>query len=159
METEIKHNFNIGDKVRARVFDESGNLVQEQVMENQTQYDGLDVISSIILADNPGTETGFDDLAIGIGTGQAATATTLASEIVTNGGQRAASTGTQATTTRTNDTSVLTHEWTFTGAFTVTEAGIFNAGTLGKMLAYTGSLNVTVATGYKLEIQWSIVFS
>ena len=142
-------------------YDETGKLVDDGFIKNQVQNTGLAVASSLVAADNPGTKTGFDYMCIGISTGQAVTDSTLASEITTGGGERASTTTAQATDSVTDDTIVFTKEWTFTSAFTVTEAGITNNATadLGDMLCYNDGLSILVASGYKLKLEWSVVFA
>jgi hypothetical protein len=96
----------------------------------------------------------FVNLAIGTGTAAAAaTDTALGTEITTNGGGRGAATATQVTTTVTNDTTQLVKTWTFTGAFAVTEEGIFdNATSGGNMLARQVFAAVNVASGDSLTV-------
>ncbi len=68
------------------------------------------------------------ELAIGINTSTAnALDNALGQEIITLGGQRAAGTASQVTTSVTNDTMQLVHTWSFTGAFAIVEEGIFDA--------------------------------
>jgi hypothetical protein len=69
-------------------------------------------------------------LAIGTGTGaEAAANTTLTTEITTNGGERAA-----VTPTHSDNVITWTHQWTFTGNFTVTEIGLLNAAADGDLI-------------------------
>lgn len=102
-----------------------------------------------------GTETDpFIYLGLGIGT---ATASGLASEIVTGGGEIAEATASLVTTTETNDTAQLVYEWTFSDSFAITEEGIFNASSGGDMLAYQNFSAVNVESGNKFEVTHQIV--
>jgi hypothetical protein len=88
------------------------------------------------LTGNTGSPTAFTYLANGSGaTAFAATQTALVTENTANGSARAAATVSRTTTTVTNDTLVLTKQWTATGAVTIKEAGIFNGSSGGDMLA------------------------
>lgn len=170
---EASQPANIRDHIRARggikywLYDENDVLIKEGYakmklgLKNQVQNSGLAVVSSLVASDNPGSETGFDYMCIGISTGQAVTDSTLASEITTNGGERAATTTSQDIDAVTNDTIIFEKEWTFTGTFTVTEAGITNNSTadLGDMLVYNDGLSILVNSGFKLKLQWSVVFA
>ena len=118
------------------------------------QNAGLAAISGLILTDVSVDD--FDYIALGTGSGQAVTDTTLASEITTNGGERTAGTGTRTTTTITNDTAQLVVQWTFTGSLAITEAGMFNANSGGDMLAYQDFSAVNVVSGDTLTITWKI---
>ena len=81
---------------------------------------------------NQGSYNPFINIAIGIGTNAAAaTDTTLQSEITTLGGQRKAATASQIQTTVANDTTQLVALFSFTGAFAVTEEGIFDSASAG----------------------------
>lgn len=91
-------------------------------------------------------------LAIGIGTETGSTATALNSEITTNGGARAAGTASRTTTTQTNDTTSLTHTWTFTGSFAITEEGILTASSSGSLLAYQTFSAINVVSGDTLAV-------
>jgi hypothetical protein len=100
-----------------------------------------------------GSEAAFTYIAIGIGTTAANVAdTTLVSEITTAGGQRANSTASRTTTTVTNDTARLVNTFTFTGSFSVTEAGVLNASSAGVLLCRQVFTAVSVASGDSLQI-------
>lgn len=128
-----------------------------QVMRNQIQDAGLAALAALTL--NDVAEDDFDWIALGTGTGQATSATELATEISTNGGERAACTGTRTTTTETNDTAQLVTTWTFSGALAITEAGIFNADSAGDMLAYTDFSAINVVSSDTLEATWKVAFA
>ena len=105
-----------------------------------------------------GAEAAFDYVAIGIGTTAANIAdTTLESEIVTNGGQRAQDASpTRETTDVTNDTAVTDKTFAFTGSFAVTEAGILNAASTGVLLARQVFSAINVVSGDSLAVTWKI---
>lgn len=102
---------------------------------------------------NQGGYSPFVNQAIGIGSETAAAADkALSYEITSGGGQRAAGTASQVTTTITNDTMQLVHTWSFTASFGVTEEGIFDATSAPTVTTLTASINnsvtsATVASG------------
>lgn len=139
-------------------FDKHGVLLGARHVNNTIVNAGLAVVSGLVLSDIGGTA--FDYIAIGTGTtGAAATDTALETEITTNGGERTAGTGTQVTTSVTNDTAQLVATFTFTGAFAVTESGVFNAASAGTMLCRQTFSAVNVASGDSLQITWKVQFS
>ena len=107
----------------------------------------------------------FTYVAIGTGTGQTATSTTLAAETVVSGLARAAATSTSETTTVTDDTMQWVKTWTNGGATTViTEFGVFNNAVkdAGDMMMYaelspsaslpiTSTLTITAKTQIKAD--------
>ena|SRR3990167_2856765 len=78
--------------------------------------------------------TAWTHIGLGTGTGQGASSTTLAVETSASGMARAAATVTTETTTVTDDTIQFTKTFTATGTITITEAGAFNAASVGDML-------------------------
>lgn len=85
---------------------------------------------------NTGSKTAFTYLELGTSdTAFAASQTALQAAITDSGLGRASATVSQQTTTQTNDTLRLSHQWTASGSKTVKEAGIFNASSSGTMLA------------------------
>ena len=142
--------------------DKDGNVKEERIIPNQIQDAGLAAIASLILNGNPGSVDAFDAIAIGSGTGQAVTATTLQNEINSNGGERrhgANVTKSRVTTTKTNDTAQFQTTFTFNGDLAITEAGIFNASAVGDMLAYQDFSVINVANTDNLQITWKVQFS
>jgi hypothetical protein len=142
--------------------DKDGKVKEEKVVTNQIQNLGLAAIASLIATDNPQSETAFDYMAIGSGTGQTVASTTLATEITTSGGARrggADVVASSATTTVANDTVQFVSTWSFSGSLTITEAGIFNATPAGTMLAYQDFSAINVANGDNLQVTWRIVFA
>ena len=156
---KVKENMGMSGIIQLVHKDKTGKILQTKVVHNQIQNAGLAEVSSLILTDDPGTATAFDYMALGTGTGQAVTDTTLATEIAASGGERAAGTGTQTTTTVANDTSQLVVTYTFTGALAITEAGIFNASSAGDMLAYQDFSVINVTSGDSLEVTWKVAFA
>ena len=91
-------------------------------------------------------------LAIGVGTGGT---TALSSEITTLGGARAtATTISQTLTSVANDTTSLAITWTFSGAFAITEEGIFDSTTPAgsHMLAYQSFSAINVVSTDQLSV-------
>jgi len=90
------------------------------------------------LAGNVGSKTAFTYLELGTSdTAFSASQTALQAAITDSGLARASATVSQQTTTQTNDTLRLTHQWTATGSKTIKEAGVFNGASGGTMLART----------------------
>ena len=96
------------------------------------------------------TPTAFTYMAIGSGsTAEAATQTTLVTEITTNGGQRAAATCSYVA----NYTARWTKLFKFTGNVTLREVGIFNAASSGDMLLrHVYPADKTYVNGESVEI-------
>lgn len=113
------------------------------------------------LVGNTGSKTAFTYLELGTGTTAfAASQTALVTAITDSGLARAASTVSQQTTTQTNDTLRLTHEWTASGSKTVAEAGIFNASSGGTMLARTKlSTARSLTSGNTYTYTYDIIFA
>jgi hypothetical protein len=142
--------------------DKNGKVKEQREINNQIQNAGLTCMASLIASDNPDSKTAFDYMAIGTGTGQAVTATTLATESSASGsGRRGGSdvVGTLQTTTTTDDTIQFQTTWSFTGSLAITEAGIFNDASAGDMLAYQDFSAINVANGDSLQVTWKIVFA
>lgn len=129
----------------------TGNWTTEPIKHNAIVPDSLANVAGLLC----GAETDpFKFLAIGIGT---ATPAGLGSEIVTGGGEAAEATVSLVTTSVTNDTAQLVHEWTFTAPFAITEEGVFNAVAAGDPLAYQNFAAVNVVSGNKFEVTHQIV--
>jgi len=100
-----------------------------------------------------GSEAAFTYLAIGTGTTAADAAdTTLETEIITGGGERAAATASRTTTDVTNDTARLVLTYSFTSTFAVTEAGALNAASAGVLLNRQVFSAVNVVNGDSLQV-------
>ncbi len=114
---------------------------------------GLAEMSGLLLTDIGGNA--FDYIAIGTGTTAAAISdTTLETEQM-----RVAGTGTQLTTTTTNDTAHLESTFNIVSTLAITEAGILNAGALGTLLNRQIFAAINVVNGDVLVIKWDISFS
>ena len=150
-------------KIKGNVFytvkDSEGNIKEQREIKNQIQTLGFSAIASLIATDNPGTEDTFDYMAIGIGSGQTIADTALDSEITTAGGERRGGVDVVATLTGTDD-EILQFQttYTFTDAFAITEAGIFNDASVGTMLCYQDFTAISVVNGDSLQITWQITF-
>jgi hypothetical protein len=133
-----------------------GRLVDQRLAYNTVTTIGKAKMAGLLLADCAATATAFDNIAIGTGTGAgAATQVALTGEIF-----RTAGVGTLTTSGTPNDTAQLVAATiTFTGAFAVGEAGVFDsaAATVGNMLArapLSAVLNVT--SGDSLVVTYKI---
>jgi hypothetical protein len=131
-----------------------------------TRYDEYDLITNVGKALAAGllgavsAPAAVTYLAIGIGTNApAVTDTILQSEITTGNGARAASTTSLITTAVTNDTMQITHQWTFTAPFAVTEAGSFNASSSGVLYTHDVFTAVNVVSGDQLTVTIQIQMS
>ena len=83
-------------------------------------------------ATGTGSPVAWTYMALGTGTGQDASDTTLATEnTASNGLQRASATVSTVTTTVTGDTAQWVKTFTSTATVTITEAGIFNHASAG----------------------------
>ena len=104
-----------------------------------------------------GTPAAFTYLALGITNTAADPAdTTLASEIVDSGLERAAATCTVTTITTTDDTAQLAHTWTASGAKGLVETGVFNDPTTGTLLARSIFAIVNVAIGDSFTMTYKV---
>lgn len=103
-----------------------------------------------------GAEAAFTYIAVGIGTTAANVAdTTLESEIVDSGLERAAAAVSRVTTDTTNDSARLILTYTVTGTKAVTESGVLNAGAAGTLLARQVFSAVNVVSGDSLQVTWT----
>ena len=131
-----------------------GRVKEDRLIGNTIAAVGKAELDGLMIVDVGGT--GFDYIALGIGT---PAATALGSESTTNGGARRGGvdvTGTRVTTTTADDTGQLVTTFTFTGALALTEAGIFNAANAGTMLASQSFSVLNVADTDTLAITWRI---
>ncbi len=136
----------------------NGEVINRLVTPNVITNAGKAEAAALLLTDVSGTD--FDYIAIGTGTTAAdATDTALEHEIVTGGGERrggADVTGSQVTTSVTNDTAQWVTTFTFTSSFAVTESGIFNASSGGDMLCRQTFSAINVSSGDSLQITWKV---
>ncbi len=127
--------------------------IEKQIVPNTIMNAGKVEISGLILTDIGGTA--FDYLAIGTGTGAPnATETALLGEKY-----RSAGTGSQETTTVTDDTARLTTSVSITSSVSITEAGIFNSDSAGAMLARTTFSAVSVNNGDTVNLGYDVKVS
>lgn len=122
-------------------------------VENLITNVGFAEMSGLLLTDIGGTA--FDYIAIGIGTTAAAvTDTTLETESM-----RVSGTGTQTTTSVTNDTAHLECTFNITSTLAITEAGMLNAASSGDLLNHQIFSAVNVVNTDTLIIKWDVGFS
>jgi hypothetical protein len=141
-------------------FDKSGSLIESVETPNTVVDGGFTEVAGLFCSDVAGSYTAFDY--IGVGTGVAAatyTDTVLASEITDSGMQRAASTGTLTTVNVTDDTAQFVKSFSVTGSKAVTESGIFNAASVGKLLCRQTFSAINVVNGDTLQITWKVTVS
>ena len=99
-------------------------------------------------------------LALGTGsTAASPTDTALVAEVTDTGLARAAATVTRVTTTVTDDTLQLLHEWTATGVKILREIGAFNAASAGTMLARKVYDAITTADTDHVKMTYKFPFS
>jgi hypothetical protein len=106
-----------------------------------------------------GSEAAFVYIAVGIGTtGEAVGNTTLESEVVDSGLERASATASRVTVDVTNDGARLVHTFSVTGTKAITESGVLNAGSGGTLLARQTFSAVNVVNGDTLAVTWTFDF-
>ena len=104
-----------------------------------------------------GGEAAFTYIATGTGATAAALGdTALQTELATSGLSRANSTASRVTTDVTNDTARLQNTFTVTGTAAVTESGVFNAASVGTLLARQVFSAINVVNGDSLQITWDV---
>ena len=131
----------------------NNEVIAERDSENTIMNAGKAEVSSLILTDVGGTA--FDYIAIGTNsTAPNATQTALLAQQY-----RVAGTGSQTTTTVTNDTARLTGSIAITSTATLQEAGIFNSSSAGDMLARTTYSAISVNSGDTLNIGYDVAVS
>jgi hypothetical protein len=120
---------------------------------NAITADGMDAVTELLLLDvaDP-TDGQFDFIGIGTGTTPAA----VGDSALGTQQQRSAGTGTQQTTTQTNDTAQLTHQFSFGGSFAITEAGVFNHATNTLLLSRCTFDAVNVTSADTLDVTYKI---
>lgn len=91
-------------------------------------------------------------VAMGTGTGQAASATTLATEVET----RTLGTESIVTTTVTNDTYQVVGTVAATAARAVTESGLFDASSAGNIFTYGDFSAINLANGDSIQFTWKV---
>lgn len=143
------------DNVEIIHYDIDGKIKDKKTYRNLITNVGKAAMASRLNGD--GAEPVFNYCAIGIGvTAAAITDTALVSEITTFGGQRAIATVSRITTAITNDTAQWTTLYSFAGSFAITEAGLFNAASIGVLLARRVFSPINVVSGDSIQITWKI---
>jgi hypothetical protein len=145
--------------VSIEIRDKDGNLKYSETGENIITYVGKAAMAALV--GNVSSPVAFTYLAVGSSaTAAAATDTALGSEITMNGLARASATVMQITTTQTNDTLKLTYTWTATGTQAVNEVGIFNAASIGTLLAhYVFTSTKNLSSTDQLIIVYTVQFT
>lgn len=107
-----------------------------------------------------GAEAAFTYLAVGTGTVAAAAGdTALGAEISTSGLSRANATVSRVTTTQTNDTAQAQYTWTASGSVSPSEAGIFNASSVGVMAARQVFTAIPLSTSDNFQLTYKVQFT
>ena len=150
----MNDKFNIIGHIKWELHDKDGNLKDWGEHSNQVQHDVMNYFSDMLVS---GTVNTIDEMAIGSGSGQTASATALASHV----SHEAISSGSGLTDKGTDGVEA---QASFTNvAATITEAGLFPDGYAGgKMYFYNDSAfgsGVTLQTSDTLTITWSISWS
>lgn len=135
-----------------------GRIEEVHLVKNLVPSAGKAAIASRI--NGAGSEAAATYLAVGTGTTAAAVGdTALQSEVSTNGLARANATASRVTTTVTNDTAQLQYTWTASGSVAVTEAGIFNAASVGTLFARQVFSAINVVANDTLQLTYKIACS
>lgn len=131
--------------------DETGKVIQTKEVHNLVVTTGLNYIASRM---KDATATAMTHMAVGTGSTAAALGdTTLGAEV---GSSRTTLTST------TVSTNTIQYACTFgagVGTGALTEAGVFNAASLGTMLCRTVFSAINKAAGDSLTITWTITVS
>jgi hypothetical protein len=132
-----------------------GSFAGVKVIGNLMTNAGLALVAGRI--NGSGTPAAATYIAVGTGTTAASAAdTALQTESSTSGLTRANGTVSLVTTTQTNDTAQITHDFTVTGSVAVTESGVLNASSSGTLLCHQVFSAINVTNGDTLTITWKI---
>mgnify|MGYP005989002715 CR=1 FL=1 len=139
-------------RVHIQLFDQSGNLKEEQTVKNLVVDTGLAHIANRLGASSPATR--MSHMEVGTGTtspaaGNTALETAIASSRV-------------SLTTQTVSTNTVEYVGDFpagTGTGAVTEAGVFNASSSGTLLCRTTFSVVNKGASDTLKITWTLTVS
>jgi hypothetical protein len=142
-------------KIYKSKWHERRGIVQDSVkIHNKMTNASLAVITGLV--GNTGAQTAFGYLALGTSTtAVSASHTALQAELSTLGLSRTASSNSRTTTTQTNDTLVFTASWNVSGGTTIEEIGIFNAASVGTMLARALTTSKVVISGNVVSATYS----
>ena len=130
-----------------------GHYVEELTASNLITNAGLVALGTCTF-DSADT-TKFTYIAVGSGnTAADPTDTALVTELTANGMARAAGSYSQTTTSIANDTKVITHTFTASGASaTIAETGVFSAASAGTMInRFVLPSSITIADGSSIQI-------
>ena len=132
-----------------------GSYASLKLIGNLMTNAGLALVAGRI--NGSGSPAAATYIAVGTGTtAAAATDTALVTETTTSGLGRAAGTASLVTTTVTNDTAQVTHDFSVTGSVAVTESGVLNAASTGTLLCRQVFSAINVANGDTLTITWKV---
>ncbi len=142
--------------------DKDGNILYEESGFNTVTAVGLAAIAGLV--GNTGAVTAFTYLALGTGTTSPVIGdTTLEGEISSgtdSGLARTTATVSRTTTSQTNDTLNFVYTFTATTSQTIGKAGIFNASSVGVMLASKKfASTIALVAGNTLAVTYTIQFS
>jgi len=133
-----------------------GELIDSNVIHNTTTTVGFKKVAQLF---NGIDGSAFKWIALDESSTSATAAdTSLASEITSNGLDRASATCSNVTTTNTSDTAQLVHTWTATGTQVVYGAGIFDTSTAsgGNMSARTTFPAKNLENGDVLTVTYKV---
>lgn len=133
----------------------TGSWQKELSISNLVTNAGFAGVASRI--NGSGAEAAFTYIGLGTGTTAANVAdTTLETEIVASGGERASATASRTTSDVTDDTATLVHTFSFTGSLAITESGVLNAASVGVLLCRQVFSVINVANGDSLQVTWDV---
>ncbi|MBA7571012.1 hypothetical protein ES708_12768 [subsurface metagenome] len=137
----------------------SGKLIHKQIVKGRCPTNaGFALVADRVGAVAAGAAVTY--LALGTdATGEVPANTALGAEITDTGLARVAATVTRVTTTVTDDTLQLLHEWTATGVKILREIGAFNAAAAGSMLGRKTYDAITTADTDHVKMTYKFPFS
>ncbi len=150
---EMLSGIQVKDELTMRHFRKGVLIDEDSDVIDLVPNIGLEMIAKLI---NGVTTNFFEYAAIGIGVIAPANGdTALGSEIVTGGGERAASTPSYEA----SYIAKWIHTFNFTASFAVTEAGILDAVTVGNLLMRHTFTVKNVEDGDSIEFTWKLTMS
>ena len=133
-----------------------GKVIEHKEIPNLIVTAGKNEMAKLLV--NSGSPSAFSYIALGSDDGStlalAVGNTQLGTELSASGSGRAS-----ASLSTDGAVSKLEHTWTFSGAITVNESGIFNDSSSGVMLARQIIGSFTFANADQLKLTWEITFS
>ena len=137
----------------------NGKLIHKQVVKGRCPTNAGFALVAALVGD-VGSPDPVTYLALGTdATAEVPANTALGAEVTDTGLARAAATVTRVTTTQTNDTLQLLHEWTATGVKILREIGALNAAAAGTMLARKTYDAITTADTDHVKMTYKFPFS